>query len=606
VPVSAAEAAPGAPPAIAAIAGALADDPQAVLHQALETLARDVRTVAPRQRLDAALRLAAAGDILDQFAHTRRGLEVGLPLAAQLEDDDAHCLLRLEAAMLAGSDGSEAAAVAPLQTAIAQAESAGKGWCVAATRHGLGRVYSHIGRNAESTAELLHAHRLYQQQGDKAGIIGVLSDLTWLYRGQQDNPQALRQAVQSGQAALALLDPARQRYLAATVNHSLAGAYESAGDFAHARTHVLSAMRFATDMGDFTGIGYTARLAGRIEMKAGQPARALALAEQARQVFAAVGARPMVLQSGVLRAQALLALGRRVEARQELDATEALRKQLDTASYDAEFYTTQLSVYESLGDFESALRAAKALAAAERRRVAEDNRKTATELQERFEAKRREAENALLREQQRAAESRHAFVVVTLLISLACAGVMVAYMVQLRLQRRRLAELAGLDDLTGLPNRRSIMEFARRTCKAITATHEPLCVAVMDIDHFKRVNDTHGHEVGDRALQTFARVCKRRLRGRDRVGRLGGEEFLLVLPGARREDLPAVFARLQAGLQAAQIPGMPANARLTFSMGCATLLPNEDIEPAIRRADEGVYRAKALGRDRLVMAEAVG
>jgi diguanylate cyclase len=193
----------------------------------------------------------------------------------------------------------------------------------------------------------------------------------------------------------------------------------------------------------------------------------------------------------------------------------------------------------------------------------------------------------------------------TLLVSLACAGVLVAYLVQLRLQRRRLVELAARDELTGLPNRRSIMELARRARKGTPGVSEPLCVAVMDIDHFKHVNDTHGHEVGDRALQTFARVCKGRLRGRDMIGRLGGEEFLLVLPGARHEDLPAVFKRLQTGLQAARVPGMPANARLTFSMGCASLRPNEDIEPAIRRADEGVYRAKAQGRDRLVIAEAV-
>jgi len=616
------------------MANALADDPQAVLRNALQTLARDERELTPRERLDAALRLAAAGDILDQFSHTKRGLQVGLPLAVLLKDDDAQCLLRLEAAMVAGSDGGEQAAIAPLKSAIALAEAAGKGWCAAATRHALGRVYSHIGRNAEGTAELLEVHRLYQQQKDTAGLAGVLSDLAWIYRGQQDNPQAWQRAVQAGEAALALLDPARQRYLAATVNNTLAGTYESAGQYELARTHAQAAMRIATEMGDLTGTGYIGCLAGRIEMKTGNPARALVLVEKAKQAFVEAGVRQMVLQTSVLRAQALLALGRRAEAKQELDAAEPLRHvnddpssdgyigrspegiraglgaarrsaRVDTASYDADYHGAQMALYESMGDFESALRAGKALAAAERRRVTEDNRKTAAELQERFEAQRRDAENRLLREQQRASASRNTFLVVTLLVSLACAGILVAYLVQLRLQRRRLVELAARDDLTGLPNRRSIMELARRARQGMPGMREPLCVAVMDIDHFKHVNDTHGHEVGDRALQTFARVCKRRLRGRDMIGRLGGEEFLLVLPGARREDLPAVFARLQAGLQVTRVPGMPAHARLTFSMGCATLRPNEDIEPAIRRADEGVYRAKAQGRDRLVIAEAL-
>ncbi len=594
-----------APAPIAAIANELADDPQEVLRGALKTLARDERDQSPRERLDAALRLAAAGDILDQFPHTKQALQVGLPLAERLEDEDAQCLLRLEAAMVTGFDGGEQAAIAPLKNAVALAEAAGRGWCVAATRHALGRVYGHVGRHAEGTAELQEVHRMYQQQLDSAGAAGVLSDLAWIYRGQPDSPQALPRAVQAGEAALALLDPARQRYLTATVNHTLAGTYESAGQFERARTHAQAALRIATAMGDLTGTGHIGRLAGRIEMKAGNPARALVLVEAAKQAFADAGARPMVLQTSVLRAQALLALGRPAEAKQELDAAEPLRQQLDTAAYDADYHGAQLALYETTGDFESALRASKALAAAERRRVVEENRKAAAELQERFEVQRKEAESRLLREQQRATESRNAFLVVTLLVSLACAGVLVAYLVQLRLQRRRLVELAARDDLTGLPNRRSILELARRARRAAPGAQEPLCVAVMDIDHFKQVNDTHGHEVGDRALQTFARVCKRRLRGRDMIGRLGGEEFLLVLPGAHREDLPAVFKRLQAGLQAARIPGMPADARLTFSMGCASLQPDEDIEPAIRRADEGVYRAKAEGRDRLVIAEAV-
>jgi diguanylate cyclase (GGDEF)-like protein len=616
------------------MADALADDPQALLHQALKTLARDERELTPRERLAAALGLAAAGDLLDQVSHTKRGLQVGLPLAVLLKDDDAQCLLRLEAARVAGFDGSEQAAVAPLKNALALAEAARKGWCAAATRQALGRVYGHIGRHAEGTAELLEANRLYQQQGDTAGSAGVLSDLAWLYRGQPDSPQALPRAVQAGEAALALLQPARQRHLAATVNHTLASLYESAGQYELARTHAQAALRSAAETGDLAGTGYIGHLASRIEMKTGNAARALVLVEKAKQAFGEAGVRLMVLQAGVLRAQALLALGRQAEAAQELDAMEALRRQhdepsvdgtpgrspggiraslgvagrsarLDIAAYDADYHGTRLALYESLGDFESALRAGKALAAAERRRMTEDNRRMAAELQERFEAQRREAENTLLREQQRASASRNTFLVVTLLVSLACAGILVAYLVQLRLQRRRLVELAARDDLTGLPNRRSIMELARRARQGMPGMREPLCVAVMDIDHFKQVNDTHGHEVGDRALQTFARVCKRRLRGRDMIGRLGGEEFLLVLPGARREDLPAVFTRLQAGLQAARIPGMPADARLTFSMGCATLRPNEDIEPAIRRADEGVYRAKAQGRDRLVIAEAM-
>ena len=120
--------------------------------------------------------------------------------------------------------------------------------------------------------------------------------------------------------------------------------------------------------------------------------------------------------------------------------------------------------------------------------------------------------------------------------------------------------------------------------------------------HSKSVNDTYGHDVGDAALKVFSSVCGENLRDRDVLGRFGGEEFLLVLPGAPVSSLDAVFERPRAGLRAAIVPGMPLDARLSFSMGAASLETGATIEQAIHRADEALYRAKANGRDRLIVA----
>ena len=87
-----------------------------------------------------------------------------------------------------------------------------------------------------------------------------------------------------------------------------------------------------------------------------------------------------------------------------------------------------------------------------------------------------------------------------------------------------MAELAARDDLTGMPNRRSILATARQVNSEQRGSQQPACIAVLDIDHFKAVNDTYGHDVGDAALITFARVCSNSLRSQDRLGRFGGEE----------------------------------------------------------------------------------
>lgn len=178
----------------------------------------------------------------------------------------------------------------------------------------------------------------------------------------------------------------------------------------------------------------------------------------------------------------------------------------------------------------------------------------------------------------------------------AAAGRLGLLLAQLRDANTELQMAATTDQLTGLANRRQV-DMAMRT-----SDDPSLTVVMADIDHFKSVNDRWGHAAGDAVLRTVASRMRRSLRTQDVVGRWGGEEFLVMLPGASREDATDVCNRLLASVRAPlMIDEGPE--QVTISMGVAVrTTPGEDVEDLQRRADRALYMAKGAGRDRVVVA----
>jgi diguanylate cyclase (GGDEF)-like protein len=173
---------------------------------------------------------------------------------------------------------------------------------------------------------------------------------------------------------------------------------------------------------------------------------------------------------------------------------------------------------------------------------------------------------------------------------------------KLKEANRRIEELAEVDELTGSLNRRCIMRMLDEEVSRSQRTKAPCSIALIDLDWFKRINDTFGHPTGDEVLRTFAITVFANIRNFDRFGRFGGEEFLIVLPDTSHEAALHILDRLRAIVADLDWSAFSPGMRVTVSAGVATLRADDTQDTLLARADGALYEAKALGRNRIVSA----
>jgi diguanylate cyclase (GGDEF)-like protein len=184
-----------------------------------------------------------------------------------------------------------------------------------------------------------------------------------------------------------------------------------------------------------------------------------------------------------------------------------------------------------------------------------------------------------------------------------------AFRIQLRDQKQaleislaRTRLLATQDELTGLANRHHMLALLKAEQARQQRTDQPLSLVVLDLDHFKRVNDAYGHLAGDVVLKGFAEAARSTLRGSDVLSRWGGEEFLLMLPDTGLDEAERCVDRMREGLAQVIFTSVAPDLQITFSAGLSVCRVGEDLDAVIERADQAMYRAKAQGRNCTVSA----
>ena len=229
-------------------------------------------------------------------------------------------------------------------------------------------------------------------------------------------------------------------------------------------------------------------------------------------------------------------------------------------------------------------------------------------LEQSFEVNDKKASNALLESQnklkiRRVAEVQGEKVVqqynITLIIFTAIVFVLLFFR-QLRI-RNTLLRLTRTDDLTGLPNRSTLFRWGEKMVLSFASHPTELSVLLMDLDHFKKINDNFGHQIGDQILMTMSQLIKETMRSRDVFSRLGGEEFVALLPFADSNKAKAIAMHINNKIAQYDFSALMLQSKVTISIGVATMNDNKmSFDDLLHRADLAMYQAKEQGRDKIV------
>ena len=202
-------------------------------------------------------------------------------------------------------------------------------------------------------------------------------------------------------------------------------------------------------------------------------------------------------------------------------------------------------------------------------------------------------------EQRRLMERLTLAVAVLLLLLLLAVGAVMRMLFHLHRQRETMRRRSQTDELTGLSNRRWLLDTAAEAVAWRERYGSPLSLMLIDLDHFKRFNDAYGHPVGDAVLVAFARLLEEQARHVDKVARMGGEEFAILMPGSDLAGAEALAERIVAATRAMRLPEPAAAEQLTSSIGVVEAAEQTSFNRLYSRADRLLYRAKADGRDRV-------
>lgn len=464
-----------------------------------------------------------------------------------------------------------------------------------------GNAYSYLGRHAEALADFIAAQRLYDGSKQSERSEGNLQNIAVAYRRMGESEKAREYLERSRVIAERHGDWGSLAVVAVQMGFL----YEDVGRSDLAIPHFEDALRIARQRLDPSMVASTQLGLASAQVELGRHAQALASLDSARAGFASVGDTSEVGMIALLEARARAGLGDTTKALALYAQAETALKADGNDRYLEMLYPRRAAVYEKLGNATEALADYKRYLALHEKRLAARSEQRTLMLRQQTDASQRELENRRLRAEQSLRDDEVAALLkarrwqrgaIALGVALiAVLGFLVGRQI---VRTRRLRVLALTDELTGVANRRRIEVLGEDAVAQSRIDERPLSVVTFDIDGFKDINDRHGHLVGDRVLARVAEACQNALRQFDELGRIGGEEFVVLLPDSDVDAARQVAERLRAGVEALDFSDAAPGLRVTISLGVTALAPRDaGLADVLARADQALYQAKSAGRN---------
>lgn len=598
----------GAAAAVDALAlrGALDHDPYTAAREATQ------RAAAARSRGDKAVLLesltqvAMAYNLVGDSVAAQPPMVEARHLATELHDADAEALLAAVDAEIKAADNRLPDAHRAFEAALDAAKRSGNKDTEAIVRSQYGWFLARsVQRHQDGAVEFEAALSHFEKTGNRIRE----AELRYMSASLYDRLRDPKRGNAERTRALELINPARQAYLAATIYYELGAVAQSNENRGEADRALRRSIELSRSIGDKLGVAFAELTLADVLIDQGNAREAIDTLRRAGPVLAA-GQNTLAVAGLDVRLADALSMLRDPEAWAALARAKPVLMATETVQNENTYWRAEARVNAAFGRYEQAYAAVQRQLRTQQRLFDTQQIQALTELSVRYETQRREAENTRLK---LAEQLKDATIQAQQARQLALAGGLAAAVVALIsgliLLRRQVAQkqafrsLALLDELTGAPNRRAVMQFAESVHARASAAAHGAVIALLDLDHFKRINDRYGHDVGDAVLRKFYKAAAAAIRPDDMLGRAGGEEWLLVMPVAQPGAEQAVFERMRNAVANMPADGLPGGLSVSFSMGVARLRPGETLTQALRRADLALYEAKQAGRDRMAIAD---
>jgi diguanylate cyclase (GGDEF)-like protein len=484
-----------------------------------------------------------------------------------------------------------------------------------------GQVYFHQEKYESALQDYLTVYKQFKS-ADKQTLLGTtVASIAQLYNKTGEHAKAIDYYKES----LELLNIEEQKLYASIIYFNIGNAYELSKDLPQARQYYQQALKLSNELSDDIGQAYVFRELGEIAEQESDYPTAIDYFEKAYAILESKQSRRMMTSLSIHLANSYSMLDRHDKAVAFLDQAMSEATEIQVQEAIQKVHRTASLVFERKGDMSKALFHQRQYTEQLLENFEIERQRTLNEMKVRFDTENKEVQNRLLQKQnelnQLDIEKRDLYQ--KLLLVLVALAVLIVFFIYIGLKqqikaRKRFKILAHTDELTKAPNRRHILEYAEQQLAIAKQTGETLLIAMIDLDKFKQINDNYGHDIGDTVLINFYQCARSVLRQGDRLGRFGGEEWLLVLPNSSKEKIPDIFNRIRdavnrkplSNLQAPKLQerelkesGLDEQFKITFSLGIAQFNQGEALDAVISRADSAVYQAKDQGRDRWVFVE---
>lgn len=454
------------------------------------------------------------------------------------------------------------------------------------------------GEYAEGLSELRRAQTLFEQQQMPQHALTALDSIAIIYNRMGDYAEAAHLFERTLEAQ----HKAGMKREEAVTLHNLGRAHQNLQEWDAARSAFAGSLELSRQLDFVRGQGYALRGLATVANAQGNPNAAMALLDRALEAQKRTPDTRLLAQIDLARGVALHQLKRLKDSAAVLEQALALFRQADSLGELGPTYEALAAVHADLGDWRDAFEY-RTLAESTATRLLRNqlDQRFAT-LKVEFDTAAKEQENELLTreneanqkalaQQLKASNLRTAVIVLTALLL----AVLVWLAVHQRRSALRLRALAMTDELTGVPNRRAILALLAQLLRR-SAT--PTSILIVDIDHFKSINDRHGHLIGDETLRSMTANLREAVAEPALFGRLGGEEFAVVLPATDIDQAIAIAEKLRERVMRIDLSRWLGERRITVSIGVATSVPTRDtISIMLRRADAALYAAKDAGRN---------